>query len=52
MLTSVPTTSALWYPKLSDLVAGLAAIISEIIEIANPTKSDARWAESVKMAID
>ncbi len=51
-LTRVPIISDLWYPYDNDLVAGLAAIFKEMIEIANPIKSEAKWAESVKMAID
>lgn len=51
-LTSVPMISDLWYPKERDLVAGLCAIFNEMIEMANPIMSDAKWAESVKMAMD
>ena len=52
MLTRVPTTSDLWYPKLRDLFAGSWATFRDMIEIANPTRSEARWAESVKIAMD
>lgn len=33
-------------------MAGRYDIVNDIIEIAKPTKSDARWAVSVKMAIE
>lgn len=52
ILPSVPTTSALWYPKDNDFDAGLYAMVSEIIDIANPTKSEAKWAVSVNIAMD
>lgn len=47
-----PIISALCHPKVSCFVLRLFAILSATIEIAKPIKSDARWAESVKIAIE
>lgn len=52
ILTRVPTTSARWYPNDKTLVAGLWAIVNDTIDIAKPTKSEARCAVSVKIAIE
>jgi hypothetical protein len=51
-LVKVPTTSALWYPNDRVLSDFLCAKSSEAMEIANPTRSEAKWAESVKIAIE
>lgn len=50
--TKVPTISDLCHPYESSLFAGLAAHLRDIIEMKKPRISDARWAESVKIAID
>ena len=50
--TNVPMISDLWYPKERDLVAGLTAIFKDKMDIPKPTMSDARWAESVKIAME
>lgn len=50
--TKVPIISDLWYPKERDLVAGLTAIFKDKMDIPKPTMSDARWAESVKIAME
>ena len=34
------------------MVAGLTAILRDRIEIPKPTRSEARWAESVKIAME
>jgi hypothetical protein len=47
-----PIISALCQPKESCFVLFLFAILSARIEIAKPMRSDARWAESVKIAIE
>ena len=51
-LTKVPKTSDLWYPYDKTLVAVFWETISDTIEIANPTISDNRCAQSVNIAID
>lgn len=50
--TKVPITSALCHPNDRVLLAFLYAIVSDIMDIPNPTKSDAKCAVSVKMAIE
>jgi hypothetical protein len=50
--TIEPMTSALCHPKECLLSYFLYAILSAIIEIANPIKSEAKCAESVRIAID
>ena len=52
ILTSVPTTSALCQPNDRVLVAFFYAIYKERMEIAKPTKSENRCAESVRRAIE
>ena len=52
MLTNVPTISALWNPNDKSFVAPFYAIVNETIDIANPIKSESKWAVSVKIAID
>ncbi len=50
--TIEPITSALCHPNECLLSYFLCAILRAIIEIANPIKSDAKCAESVRIAID
>lgn len=52
MLARVPNTSALWYPNESCFVADFWDYSRQNIEIANPIKSDSKWAVSEKMAIE
>ena len=52
ILTRVPRISDLCHPYESSRSADFCAHLSDNIEIAKPIISDARWAESVKMAID
>lgn len=51
-LSKVPRTSALYQPKVSSWEAGRMLILSAIILIMNPIISEAKWAVSVKMAIE
>ncbi len=50
--TTEPITSALCHPKDKVLSDFFCAILSAMIEIAKPIKSEAKWAESVKIATD
>lgn len=52
ILTIVPIISALCQPNVSSLEAGLIDIFMATIDIINPTISDAKWAVSVKIAIE
>ena len=44
--------SALCHPNVNSLDAGFIDIVNAIIDIANPIMSAAKWAVSVKMAIE
>jgi hypothetical protein len=48
----VPIISALCHPKVSSFDAGLKVIFKAKIDILNPTKSDAKWAVSAKIAME
>lgn len=46
-LIIVPMISALCHPYVNSLEAGFIVIFKATIDIANPIKSEARWAVSV-----
>ena len=52
ILESVPRISALCHPKVSVFEAGFIDIFRAAIEIPKPIMSEARWAESVYIAIE
>ena len=51
-LIIVPIISALCHPYVSSFEAGFIEIFKATIDIANPIKSEARWAVSVYIAIE
>ena len=50
--TKVPMISALCHPYVRAVVDPLYASVSALMEMPNPSMSDARCAESAKIAID